>query len=158
MQFQTNGRRCRNECMRVRGHGLSMAIVWNDGRVALFLDGDLDRRSAPLLAKTLDAIAAQHPPSGWLHAGGVERIDTGGIRFLREAHRRVADHGCELLIRSLSTAIGTALEVPQSSEGCVCPEISRSGNRPVLRAPRDRASAQWFATPRHGDDSSAETS
>ena len=103
--------------MHVHGNGLSIAVVWTDGRAALFLDGDLDRRSAPLLAKTLDAIAAQHPVSMWLYAAGIERIDTAGARILREAHRLAGDHGCELVIRSLSTAIGPALEDPQFTGG-----------------------------------------
>jgi anti-anti-sigma factor len=96
--------------MHVHGHGLSIEVIWNDDLVALFLRGDLDQRSAPLLARTLDVLRDQRPGSVWVNVAGIERIDTAGAQILLEARQRARDRGCEFLIRSPSTTVGHALE------------------------------------------------
>jgi anti-anti-sigma factor len=88
--------------MQIHGHGLSIALVWRDDVVVLLLGGNADHRSAPLLTRTLDALAPQHFTSVWVDLAGLEQLDAAGANALLEARERISARGHDFVIRSPS--------------------------------------------------------
>ena len=96
--------------MRLRQHGLSIAVVERDDHVVLFLDGELDLGSTALLVRTVEALAHQPFARVWVSLAGVSRIDEDGIDALLEACERTQALDREFLVRSPSCEVTRALE------------------------------------------------
>jgi anti-anti-sigma factor len=93
----------RYSIMRVHGHRLSIAVVWRDDVVVVFLFGTADRSSVRLLTRTARALAQQQFTSVWLDLAGIERIDPEAARVLLGIRHEVASQGHEFMIRSPSS-------------------------------------------------------
>ena len=74
--------------MHVHGDRLSIAVVWRDDVVVLFLAGTADRGSERLLSRTLSALAGQTFSSMWVDLAGIERIDSTAVRLLLAVRER----------------------------------------------------------------------
>ena len=96
--------------MRVSRHGLTIAVVERGDLVMLFLDGELDRMSTPLLTKMLSGLDEQHFDRVWVNLAGLSHIDAGGIDALLEARSRTHRHSREFLVRSPSREVTLAFE------------------------------------------------
>jgi anti-anti-sigma factor len=96
--------------MRVHQHGLTIASATQSGLVVLFLDGELDELTTPLLVRTLDGLTGQRFQRLWLNLSGLTGIDAGAIDALLEARRRARALGWELRIRSPSREVARMLE------------------------------------------------
>jgi anti-anti-sigma regulatory factor len=96
--------------MRVRQHGLTIAVVGRGDMVFVFLDGEFDAASTALLVRTLDGLAAQRFARLWVSLAGVTRIDAGGIDALLAARARTCAQRREFLIRSPSSEVVHSLE------------------------------------------------
>jgi anti-anti-sigma factor len=101
--YPTNRRGERYSIMHVHSDRLSIAVVWRDDVVVLFLAGTADRGSQRLLSRTLSALAGQAFSSMWVDLAGIERIDITAVRLLLAAREQVTARGHEFVIRSPST-------------------------------------------------------
>jgi anti-anti-sigma factor len=100
--------------MRIGAHRLSMDVVGNGNAVVLFLRGDLDERSAPPLARTLEELDAQRPESLWIQLAGIDHVDPIGLQVLLDARTRAEHHGYEVLLRSPPSTVAVLLERVES--------------------------------------------
>jgi anti-anti-sigma factor len=91
-----------------------MDVVGNGNAVVLFLRGDLDERSAPLLARALGELDAQRPESLWVQLAGLGHVEPIGLQVLLDARTRAEHHGYELLLRSPPSAVADLLERVES--------------------------------------------
>jgi anti-anti-sigma regulatory factor len=96
--------------MQVSRHGLTIVVVERGDLVILFLDGELDRVSTPLLVKMLSGLDRQHVDRVWVNVAGLSRIDAGGIDALLEARSRTNRFSREFLVRSPSCEVTLAFE------------------------------------------------
>jgi anti-anti-sigma regulatory factor len=96
--------------MRVRQHGLTIAVVGRGDMVFVFLDGEFDAASTALLVRTLDGLAAQPFAGLWVSLAGVTRIDAVAIDALLAARARTCEQRREFLIRSPSSEVVRRLE------------------------------------------------
>ena len=107
--------------MHINGHGLSIAVVWRDDVVVLFLHGNADHRSARLLSHTVHALARQRITSMWVDLAGVEQLDAAGANALLEARERVRADGHDFVIRSPSREVAQLLASPARAPRALAP-------------------------------------
>src|SRR3954447_2480118 len=86
--------------MRIHGRGLSITVVWREDTVVLFLAGNADHRSAPLLSRTLDALTPQRVTNVWVDLAGVDQLDDAGANTLLQARQRISARGHVFVLRS----------------------------------------------------------
>jgi anti-anti-sigma factor len=96
--------------MRVHQHGLAIVIATQIETVVVFLEGELDELSMPLLANTLQGLSGQRFESLWVNLAGLTAIDGSGIDALLEARLRTRAQGREFQIRSPSHEVAQMLE------------------------------------------------
>ena len=107
--------------MHINGHGLSIAVVWRDDVVVLFLHGNADHRSARLLTRTIHALAGQRITSMWVDLAGVEQLDAAGANALLEARERIRADGHDFVIRSPSREVAQLLASPARAQRALAP-------------------------------------
>lgn len=85
------------------------------GPAALGVRGEIDAHSAPEFAERLGAL----PSSGSdvrVDLSGVPFMDSSGLRVLIEAHQRIGDSGCQLVLVAPSDAVKRLLDVAGLTE------------------------------------------
>ena len=107
--------------MHINGHGLSIAVVWRDDVVVVFLHGNADHRSARLLTHTLHALARRRITSMWVDLAGVEQLDAAGANALLEARERIRADGHDFVIRSPSREVAQLLASPARAPRALAP-------------------------------------
>jgi len=107
--------------MHINGHGLSIAVVWRDDVVVVFLHGNADHRSARLLSHTVHALARQRITSMWVDLAGLEQLDAAGANALLQARERVRADGHDFVIRSPSREVAQLLAAPAPARSALAP-------------------------------------
>lgn len=89
--------------------------VEDDGNALLRLVGELDLRSAPHLRAAIVEVLGDRPAVGEPHLvvdlQGLSYADSAGLSMLVAAHKRLANDGGELLLRSPGPNVARLLEV-----------------------------------------------
>jgi anti-anti-sigma factor len=73
-----------------------------DGSLVLFLNGELDMATAPMLARALNELVEPHTWSLMLDRGGLSFVDVVGLRALSEARRMAVSAGLLSRLRAVS--------------------------------------------------------
>lgn len=82
-----------------------------DGYDVLYLDGELDPHTAPLLKQEVDRLAADGCLDIVLDLSQLAFIDSSGLRVVISSHREMADRGGKLTLRSPSDTAQRLLEI-----------------------------------------------
>ena len=91
--------------------GLQASLRVNAGRALIALSGDIDRRSAPLLADLLHATVDGDVSSIDVDMAEVSFVDIAGLRVLSRAHRWGVQRGVALTLRRSSPGVVWLLEI-----------------------------------------------
>jgi anti-sigma B factor antagonist len=82
-----------------------------EDREILYLDGELDPHTAPLLKQEVDRLAEAGARQIVLDLSRLQFIDSSGLRVVISAHRDIAERGGELTLRSPSETAQRLLEI-----------------------------------------------
>ena len=92
-----------------------------DGRAVVYLFGDVDlAREAELIALFSDAVGMGQPVV--VDAGGIDFVDSTGLRALLIAHQQCADAGTTLALRNVPSRLQRLLEL--SGVDALIPRVS----------------------------------
>jgi anti-anti-sigma factor len=80
-------------------------------RDVVYLDGELDPHTAPLLKQEIDQLADAGSLDVVLDLSRLAFIDSSGLRVVISAHREMADRGGQLTLRSPSETAQRLLEI-----------------------------------------------
>ena len=80
-------------------------------RDIVYLDGELDPHTAPLLKQQVDELAEGGSLDVVLDLSRLAFIDSSGLRVVISAHREMADRGGQLTLRSPSDTAQRLLEI-----------------------------------------------
>lgn len=90
---------------------LDIRVDEGDDQAVIYLDGELDPHTAPLLQEELDRLVAKGSTKIVLDMSALRFIDSSGLRVVISAHRRVRDAGGHLALRSPSDTARRLLEI-----------------------------------------------
>ncbi|MDZ7674288.1 MAG: STAS domain-containing protein [Acidimicrobiales bacterium] len=91
---------------------LRIALDHSDHSSACFvLEGELDPHTAPMLQGQIDEQLDHGASTIVLDVAGVTFVDSAGLRVFADTHRRLADTGAALTVRSPSTGLQKLLTV-----------------------------------------------
>lgn len=88
---------------------LSISVTHADGLVVLKVDGEVDVESSPALGAALDDVEADRHVV--LDLGGVEFMDSSGLKVLIGQTVRRGEAGGSLYVRNPSTAVRRIVEI-----------------------------------------------
>jgi len=90
---------------------LRLRVERGDDQDVVWLDGELDPHTAPLLKSEVDRLAADGSTQIVLDLSNLQFIDSSGLRVVISAHRDMADRGGSLSLRSPSETARRLLEI-----------------------------------------------
>jgi anti-sigma B factor antagonist len=80
----------------------SVNVSQEDGSLVLFLSGELDIATAPMLAQSLNELVEPHTWSLMLDLGRLSFVDAVGLRALSDARQVAVSAGLVFRLRSVS--------------------------------------------------------
>ncbi len=90
---------------------LQVEVEERGSEVVLYLDGELDPHTAPVLQNAIDQWAAAGTNRIVLDLRQLRFIDSSGLRVVIGAHRQLLDAGAELVLTNVSPTAGRLLEI-----------------------------------------------
>ena len=90
---------------------LDVRVEEGPSSAVIYLDGELDPHTAPLLQQELDRLVGQGTTTIVLDMGALRFIDSSGLRVVISAHRSLRDADGSLALRSPSETARRLLEI-----------------------------------------------